>query len=122
MSYDLTFDLVDGWFDARNKPHAPTVHLADRLLNKLIYSISAPLPSIFASMAPPAVMSSVSGYQVLRRWILSCFPNAMTLMNAIIGKNLFQVKTADMVGGGEAWPQTLGESTVLIGCGNCNNL
>jgi phosphatidylserine synthase len=39
----MTFDLVDGWFAARFYPHAQMAQLADRILDKLIYSIIFPL-------------------------------------------------------------------------------
>ncbi len=39
----MTFDLVDGWFAARYRPNAPLAHLADRLMDKLVYSIIFPV-------------------------------------------------------------------------------
>ncbi|MFZ7128542.1 MAG: CDP-alcohol phosphatidyltransferase family protein [Desulfobacterales bacterium] len=39
----MTFDLVDGWFAARFRPHAILAHLADRLMDKLVYSIIFPV-------------------------------------------------------------------------------
>lgn len=35
----MIFDLVDGWFAARFRPNAPLAPLADRLMDKLVYSI-----------------------------------------------------------------------------------
>ncbi|MCB2217032.1 MAG: CDP-alcohol phosphatidyltransferase family protein [Desulfobulbaceae bacterium] len=42
----MTFDLVDGWFAARFRPDAPLAHLADRLLDKLVYSIIFPVIAV----------------------------------------------------------------------------
>jgi phosphatidylserine synthase len=39
----MTFDLVDGWFAARFHPHPQMAQLADRILDKLVYSIIFPL-------------------------------------------------------------------------------
>jgi CDP-diacylglycerol--serine O-phosphatidyltransferase len=39
----MTFDLVDGWFAARFQPHPTLAHLADRLMDKTVYSIIFPL-------------------------------------------------------------------------------
>ncbi len=42
----MTFDLVDGWFSARFRPNAPLAHLADRLMDKLVYSIIFPVIAV----------------------------------------------------------------------------
>jgi CDP-diacylglycerol---serine O-phosphatidyltransferase len=42
----MIFDLVDGWFAARFRPDAPLAHLADRLLDKLVYSIIFPVIAV----------------------------------------------------------------------------
>lgn len=42
----MTFDLVDGWFAARFRPDAPLAHLADRLMDKLVYSIIFPVIAV----------------------------------------------------------------------------
>jgi phosphatidylserine synthase len=42
----MTFDLVDGWFAARFYPHPQMAQLADRILDKLIYSIIFPLVAV----------------------------------------------------------------------------
>ncbi len=42
----MTFDLVDGWFAARFRPGAPLAHLADRLMDKLVYSIIFPVIAV----------------------------------------------------------------------------
>jgi CDP-diacylglycerol--serine O-phosphatidyltransferase len=42
----MILDLVDGWFSARFRPNAPLAPLADRLMDKLVYSI------IFRSSVP----------------------------------------------------------------------
>ncbi|MDX2454954.1 CDP-alcohol phosphatidyltransferase family protein [Desulfosarcina sp.] len=39
----MIFDLVDGWFSARFRPNAPLAPLADRLMDKLVYSIIFPV-------------------------------------------------------------------------------
>jgi phosphatidylserine synthase len=42
----MSFDLVDGWFAARYHPHPQMAQLADRILDKLIYSIIFPLVAV----------------------------------------------------------------------------
>ncbi len=42
----MTFDLVDGWFAARFHPHAKLSHLADRIMDKTMYSIIFPVVSL----------------------------------------------------------------------------
>jgi phosphatidylserine synthase len=42
----MTFDLVDGWLAARFIPNAPLAHLADRLMDKLVYSIIFPVIAV----------------------------------------------------------------------------
>jgi phosphatidylserine synthase len=42
----MSFDLVDGWLAARFRPNAPLAHLADRLMDKLVYSIIFPVISV----------------------------------------------------------------------------
>lgn len=39
----MFFDLVDGWFSARFRPNNPLAPLADRLMDKLVYSIIFPV-------------------------------------------------------------------------------
>ncbi|MFO7713186.1 CDP-alcohol phosphatidyltransferase family protein [Desulfosarcina sp.] len=39
----MIFDLVDGWFSARFRPNAILAPLADRLMDKLVYSIIFPV-------------------------------------------------------------------------------
>jgi hypothetical protein len=39
----MVVDLVDGWFSDRFRPNAPLAPLADRLMNKLVYSIIFPV-------------------------------------------------------------------------------
>ena len=41
----MILDLVDGWFSARFRPNAPLAPLADRLMDKLVYSIIFPVIS-----------------------------------------------------------------------------
>jgi phosphatidylserine synthase len=42
----MSFDLVDGWFAARYRPNAPLAPLADRLMDKLVYSIIFPVIAV----------------------------------------------------------------------------
>ncbi|MBW1892242.1 MAG: CDP-alcohol phosphatidyltransferase family protein [Deltaproteobacteria bacterium] len=42
----MVFDLVDGWFAARFSPDSAFAHLADRIMDKLVYSIIFPLISV----------------------------------------------------------------------------
>jgi phosphatidylserine synthase len=42
----MTFDLVDGWFAARFHPHPQMALLADRIMDKVVYSIIFPLVAV----------------------------------------------------------------------------
>ncbi len=42
----MIFDLVDGWFAARFHPHPTLAQLADRILDKVVYSILFPLVAV----------------------------------------------------------------------------
>jgi CDP-diacylglycerol--serine O-phosphatidyltransferase len=42
----MTFDLVDGWFAARFHPHSVMANLADRIMDKVVYSIIFPLVAV----------------------------------------------------------------------------
>ena len=42
----MTFDLVDGWFAARYEPHPVLAQLADRLMDKLVFSMIFPLTAV----------------------------------------------------------------------------
>lgn len=42
----MSFDLVDGWFAARFHPHSKLSHLADRIMDKIVYSIIFPLVAL----------------------------------------------------------------------------
>ena len=42
----MAFDLIDGWFAARFRPDAPLAHLADRIMDKLVYSIIFPVIAV----------------------------------------------------------------------------
>lgn len=42
----MTFDLVDGWFAARFHPHPQMAQLADRIMDKVVYSIIFPLIAV----------------------------------------------------------------------------
>jgi len=42
----MTFDLVDGWFAARFQPHPTLAQLADRIMDKIVYSIIFPLIAV----------------------------------------------------------------------------
>jgi len=42
----MSFDLVDGWFAARFRPDATLAYLADRIMDKVVYSIIFPLVAV----------------------------------------------------------------------------
>lgn len=42
----MTFDLIDGWFAARYRPEALLAPLADRIMDKLVYSIIFPVIAV----------------------------------------------------------------------------
>jgi CDP-diacylglycerol---serine O-phosphatidyltransferase len=42
----MCFDLVDGWFAARFQPHPAMAQLADRIMDKIVYSIIFPLVAV----------------------------------------------------------------------------
>ena len=42
----MVFDLVDGWFAARFSPNMTLAHLADRIMDKIVYSIIFPLVAV----------------------------------------------------------------------------
>ena len=42
----MTFDLMDGWFAARFHPHPQMAELADRIMDKVVYSIIFPLIAV----------------------------------------------------------------------------
>ena len=42
----MSFDLVDGWFAARYHLHSALAHLADRVMDKIVYSIIFPLVAV----------------------------------------------------------------------------
>ncbi|MBF0287743.1 MAG: CDP-alcohol phosphatidyltransferase family protein [SAR324 cluster bacterium] len=42
----MSFDLVDGWFAARFHPHSKLSPLADRIMDKLVYSIIFPVVAL----------------------------------------------------------------------------
>jgi phosphatidylserine synthase len=42
----MSFDLVDGWFAARFQPHPAMAQLADRIMDKIVYSIIFPLVAV----------------------------------------------------------------------------
>jgi phosphatidylserine synthase len=42
----MTFDVVDGWFSARYHPNMALAHLADRIMDKVVYSIIFPLVAV----------------------------------------------------------------------------
>ncbi len=42
----MCFDLVDGWFAARYRPASTLSHLADRIMDKIVYSIIFPLVAV----------------------------------------------------------------------------
>jgi CDP-diacylglycerol--serine O-phosphatidyltransferase len=42
----MSFDLVDGWFAARYPPHPTLANLADRIMDKIVYSTIFPLVAV----------------------------------------------------------------------------
>ncbi|MAZ74982.1 MAG: CDP-alcohol phosphatidyltransferase [Deltaproteobacteria bacterium] len=42
----MVFDLMDGWFAARFRPQAKLAHLADRIMDKAVYSMVFPLVAV----------------------------------------------------------------------------
>ncbi|MFH2044158.1 MAG: CDP-alcohol phosphatidyltransferase family protein [Pseudomonadota bacterium] len=42
----MSFDLVDGWFAARFSPNPTLANLAERIMDKIIYSITFPLVAV----------------------------------------------------------------------------
>lgn len=42
----MTFDLADGWFAARFRPHPTLAQLADRIMDKIVYSIIFPMVAV----------------------------------------------------------------------------
>ncbi len=42
----MTFDLIDGWFAARFSPHEALAQLAERIMDKVVYSIIFPLVAV----------------------------------------------------------------------------
>ena len=42
----MVLDLVDGWFAARFRPQAKLSHLADRIMDKVVYAIIFPMVSV----------------------------------------------------------------------------
>jgi phosphatidylserine synthase len=44
----MSFDLVDGWFATRYDLHSTMAHLADRVMDKIVYSIIFPLVAVGA--------------------------------------------------------------------------
>jgi len=65
----MTFDLVDGWFAARFHPHPVMANLADRIMDKVVYSIIFPLVAVGT---------------MWRIHIISPGPNRAELLHAIL--------------------------------------
>jgi len=65
----MTFDLVDGWFAARFQPNPGMAQLADRILDKIVYSIIFPLVAVGA---------------MWRLYVTSPDPNRVELLHAIL--------------------------------------
>ena len=65
----MTFDLVDGWFAARFHPHPVMARLADRIMDKVVYSIIFPLVAVGT---------------MWRIHIISPGPNRAELLHAIL--------------------------------------
>ena len=65
----MTFDLVDGWFAARFHPHLHMAELADRIMDKVVYSTIFPLVAVGT---------------MWRLQTLSIDPNRTELLHAIL--------------------------------------
>jgi phosphatidylserine synthase len=65
----MTFDLVDGWFAARFDPHPAMARLADRIMDKVVFSIIFPLVAVGT---------------MWRIHIMSPGPNRAELLHAIL--------------------------------------
>ena len=65
----MTFDLVDGWFAARFHPHPQMAELADRIMDKVVYSIIFPLIAVGT---------------MWRLYVLPYDPNQTELLHAIL--------------------------------------
>jgi phosphatidylserine synthase len=65
----MSFDLVDGWFAARFHPHPNLANLADRIMDKLVYSIIFPLVAVGT---------------MWRLYFISTDPNRAQLLHAIL--------------------------------------
>ncbi len=65
----MSFDLVDGWFAARFHPNLNLAQLADRIMDKIVYSIIFPLVAVGS---------------MWRIHILSEDPNRAELLHAIL--------------------------------------
>ena len=46
LAASMLLDLIDGWFAARYHPQAKLAHLADRIMDKAVYSMIFPLVSV----------------------------------------------------------------------------
>ena len=46
LAVSMTFDLIDGWFAARYRPQSSLAALADRIMDKLVYSIIFPVIAV----------------------------------------------------------------------------
>ena len=42
----MILDLIDGWFAARFRPHAKLSHLADRIMDKVVYAMVFPMVAV----------------------------------------------------------------------------
>jgi phosphatidylserine synthase len=65
----MTFDLVDGWFAARYQSNPSLAQLADRILDKIVYSIIFPLVAVGAMWRLHVTVSD---------------PNRLELLHAIL--------------------------------------
>jgi phosphatidylserine synthase len=46
LTTSMTFDVIDGWFSARFHPNMALAHLADRIMDKVVYSLIFPLVAV----------------------------------------------------------------------------
>jgi len=61
----MTFDLVDGWFAARFHPNSVMANLADRIMDKVVYSIIFPLVAVGTMWRLHIIASDINRAELL---------------------------------------------------------
>ena len=70
----MTFDLVDGWFAARFHPHLVMAKLADRIMDKVVYSIIFPLAAVGTMWRIHIITPDPNRAELLRYWSATTLP------------------------------------------------